>query len=98
MKNLIKKLTSKPKLISFLTSLFFTSLLFSITSRNAKYGTIMEMLDKGEKLEKAGKLTDEVISISFNLGAQITLLLMSIIVVAFIIIQAIYNNNYLAFS
>lgn len=93
MKNLIKKLTSKPKLISFLTSLFFTSLLFSITSRNTKYGTIIEMLDKGEKLEKAGKLTDEVISISFNLGAQVTLLLMSIIVVAFIIIQAIYNNN-----
>ena len=93
MKNLIKKLISKPKLISFLTSLFFTSLLFSITSRNAKYGTIMEMLDKGEKLEKTGKLTDEVISISFNLGAQVTLLLMSIIVVAFIIIQAIYNNN-----
>ena len=54
MKNLIKKLTSKPKLISFLTSLFFTSLLFSITSRNTKYGTIIEMLDKGEKLEKAG--------------------------------------------
>lgn len=93
MKNLIKKLTSKPKLISFLTSLFFTSLLFSITSRNTKYGTIIEMLDKGEKLEKVGKLTDEVISISFNLGAQVTLLLMSIIVVAFIIIQAIYNNN-----
>lgn len=93
MKNLIKKLTSKPKLISFLTSLCFTSLLFSITSRNTKYGTIIEMLDKGEKLEKAGKLTDEVISISFNLGAQVTLLLMSIIVVAFIIIQAIYNNN-----
>ena len=93
MKNLIKKLTSKPKLISFLTSLFFTSLLFSITSRNTKYGTIIEMLDKDEKLEKAGKLTDEVISISFNLGAQVTLLLMSIIVVAFIIIQAIYNNN-----
>lgn len=93
MKNLIKKLRSKPKLISFLTSLFFTSLLFSITSRNTKYGTIIEMLDKGEKLEKAGKLTDEVISISFNLGAQVTLLLMSIIVVAFIIIQTIYNNN-----
>ena len=93
MKNLIKKLISKPKLISFLTSLFFTTLLFSITSRNAKYGTIMEMLDRGKKLEKTGKLTDEVISISFNLGAQVTLLLMSIIVVAFIIIQAIYNNN-----
>lgn len=93
MKNLIKKLTSKPKLISFLTSMFFTMLLFSISSRNTKYGTIAEMWEKGEKLEKAGKLTDEVISISFNLGAQITLLLMSIIVVAFIIIQAIYNNN-----
>lgn len=93
MKNLIKKLTSKPKLISFLTSLFFTSLLFSISSRNTKYGTIAEMWEKGEKLEKAGKLTDEVISISFNLGAQVTLLLMSIIVIAFVIIQAIYYNN-----
>lgn len=87
MKNLIKKLTSKPKLISFLTSLFFTSLLFSITSRNTKYGTIIEMLDKGEKLEKAGKLTDEVISISFNLGAQVTLLLMSILAVVFYILN-----------
>ena len=93
MKNLIKKLISKPKLISFLTSLFFTTLLFSVTSRNFKYGTIMEMLDKGKSLEKTGQLTDEIISVSFNLGSQVTLLLISIIYIALIIIQAIYNNN-----
>lgn len=93
MKKFIKKLTSKPKLISFLTSMFFTMLLFSSSSRNIKYGTIMEMLDKVEKLEKAGKLTDEVISLTFNLGAQVTILLLSIIFIAFIIIKAIYDSN-----
>lgn len=93
MKKFIKKLTSKPKLISFLTSMFFTMLLFSSSSRNIKYGTIMEMLDKVEKLEKAGKLTDEVISLTFNLGAQVTILLLSMIFIAFIIIKAIYDSN-----
>ena len=93
MKKFIKKLTSKPKLISFLTSMFFTMLLFSSSSRNIKYGTIMEMLDKVEKLEKAGKLTDEVISLTFNLGAQVTILLLSMIFIAFITIKAIYDSN-----
>ena len=93
MKKFIKKLTSKPKLISFLTSMFFTMLLFSSSSRNIKYGTIMEMLDKVEKLEKAGKLTDEVISLTFNLGAQVTILLLSTIFIAFIVIKAIYDSN-----
>lgn len=93
MKKFIKKLTSKPKLISFLTSMFFTMLLFSSSSRNIKYGTIMEMLDKVEKLEKAGKLTDEVISLTFNLGAQVTILLLSMIFIAFIVIKAIYDSN-----
>ena len=93
MKKFIKKLTSKPKLISFLTSMFFTMLLFSSSSRNIKYGTIMEMLDKVEKLEKAGKLTDEVISLTFNLGAQVAILLLSMIFIAFITIKAIYDSN-----
>lgn len=93
MKKFIKKLTSKPKLISFLTSMFFTMLLFNSSSRNIKYGTIMEMFDKVEKLEKAGKLTDEVISLTFNLGAQFTILLLSMIFIAFIIIKAIYDSN-----
>jgi hypothetical protein len=53
----------------------------------------MEMLDKVEKLEKAGKLTDEVISLTFNLGAQVTILLLSTIFIAFIVIKAIYDSN-----
>lgn len=93
MKNLIKKLTSKPKLLGFLTSMFLTMLLFSLTSRNFKYGTIMEMIDKGKILEEGHVITDEYTSLAINLGMQISLFLVSLIFIALAIIKAIYNNN-----
>ena len=93
MKNLIKKLTSKPKTLSFLTTMFLTMLLFSCTSRNFKYGTIMEMIDRGKILEEGHIITDEYTSLAINLGMQISLFLVSLIFIALIIIKAIYNNN-----
>lgn len=93
MKNLIKKLTAKPKTLSFLTTMFLTMLLFSCTSRNFKYGTIMEMIDKGKILEEGHVITDEYTSLTINLGMQISLFLVSLIFIALIIIKAIYNNN-----
>lgn len=93
MKNLIKKLTSKPKTLSFLTTMFLTMLLFSCTSRNFKYGTIMEMIDKGKILEEGHVITNEYTSLAINLGMQISLFLVSLIFIALIIIKAIYNNN-----
>lgn len=93
MKDLIKKLTAKPKLLGFLTSMFLTMLLFSLTSRNFKYGTIMEMIDNGKILEEGHVITDEYTSLAINLGMQISLFLVSLIFIALAIIKAIYNNN-----
>ena len=93
MKNLIKKLTAKPKLLGFLTSMFLTMLLFSLSSRNFKYGTIIEMIDKGKILEEGHIITDEYTSLAINLGMQISLFLVSLIFIALAIIKAIYNNN-----
>lgn len=93
MKNLIKKLTAKPKTLNFLTTMFLTMLLFSCTSRNFKYGTIMQMIDRGKILEEGHVITDEYTSLAINLGMQISLFLVSLIFIALIIIKAIYNNN-----
>lgn len=93
MKNLIKKLTAKPKTLSFLTTMFLTMLLFSCSSRNFKYGTIMQMIDRGKILEEGHIITDEYTSLAINLGMQISLFLVSLIFIALIIIKAIYNNN-----
>lgn len=93
MKNLIKKLTTKPKTLSFLTTMFLTMLLFSCSSRNFKYGTIMQMIDRGKILEEGHIITDEYTSLAINLGMQISLFLVSLIFIALIIIKAIYNNN-----
>ena len=93
MKNLIKKLTAKPKTLNFLTTMFLTMLLFSCSSRNFKYGTIMQMIDRGKILEEGHIITDEYTSLAINLGMQISLFLVSLIFIALIIIKAIYNNN-----